>query len=75
MCDSFLVKIKLNEMSIKIASKGTWNEQKARLKKAFPVLTDKDLLFELGKKNEMLEKLQVKLGKTKDELQQIVEAQ
>lgn len=61
-------------MTIKVASQGNWNEQKARLKKEFPVLTDKDLFFEIGRKNEMLAKLQVKLGKTKEELQQIIEA-
>jgi uncharacterized protein YjbJ (UPF0337 family) len=61
-------------MTIKAASNGNWNEQKTRLKKEFPVLTDKDLFFEIGRKNEMLAKLQVKLGKTKEELQQIIEA-
>lgn len=43
-------------------------------KKEFPALTDKDLFFEIGRKNEMLAKLQVKLGKTKDELQRIIDA-
>jgi uncharacterized protein YjbJ (UPF0337 family) len=60
-------------MTIKLELKKSWNEQKAILKKTFPVLTDKDLFFELGKKNEMLAKLQVKLGKTKEELQQIID--
>jgi uncharacterized protein YjbJ (UPF0337 family) len=60
-------------MTNKVISTGNWNEQKSRLKKEFPALTDKDLFFELGKKNEMLEKLQVKLGKTKEEMQQIIE--
>lgn len=53
---------------------GNWSEQKSRLKKAFPALTDKDLFFEIGRKNEMLEKLEVKLGKTKEELQRIINA-
>lgn len=48
--------------------KGNWNEQKGKLKKKFAVLTDNDLLFEEGKKDEMLGRLQVKLGKTKEEL-------
>jgi len=30
--------------------KGNWNEQKAKLKKQFAVLTDNDLMFEEGKK-------------------------
>ena len=54
--------------------KGNWNEQKAKLKKKFAVLTDNDLQYENGKKDEMLTKLQVKLGKTKEELHKIIEA-
>ena len=52
--------------------KGNWNEQKARLKKKFAVLTDNDLMFEESKKDEMLAKLQIKLGKTKEELHKIL---
>ena len=54
--------------------KGNWLEQRAKLKQKFAVLTDDDLLFEQGKKEEMLGKVQVKLGKTKEELQKIIEA-
>jgi uncharacterized protein YjbJ (UPF0337 family) len=53
---------------------GTWNEQKGKLKQKFAMLTDNDLLFEEGKKEEMLGKLQVKLGKTKEELHAIIAA-
>jgi len=52
--------------------KGNWNEQKGKLKKAFAVLTDNDLMYEEGKKEEMLGKLQIKLGKTKEELHSII---
>jgi uncharacterized protein YjbJ (UPF0337 family) len=48
--------------------KENWNEQIGKLKAKFPTLTDADLKFEEGKKDEMLKKLQVKLGKTKEEL-------
>lgn len=51
--------------------KGTWEEQKGKLKQKFAELTDNDLMFEEGKKEEMMGKLQVKLGKTKEELQEI----
>ncbi len=54
--------------------KGNWNEQKGKLKKKFAVLTDNDLMFEEGKKEEMLGKLQIKLGKTKEELHKIIAA-
>ena len=48
-----------------IEIKGNWNEQKGKLKQRFAMLTDNDLLFLEGKKEEMLGRLQVKLGKTK----------
>jgi uncharacterized protein YjbJ (UPF0337 family) len=52
--------------------KGNWNEQKGKLKQKFAVLTDNDLMFEEGKKDEMFGKLQIKLGKTKEELHKII---
>lgn len=51
---------------------GNWNEQKSKLKQKFPVLTDRDLMYWNGKKEEMLEKIQVKLGKTRSELEVIL---
>jgi uncharacterized protein YjbJ (UPF0337 family) len=53
-------------------AKGNWNEQKGKLKQKFATLTDNDLMFEEGKKEEMLGKLQIKLGKTKEELHKII---
>jgi len=52
--------------------KGNWNKQKGMLKQKFAELTDDDLMFAEGKKDEMLGKLQIKLGKTKDELNKIL---
>lgn len=54
--------------------KGNWNEQKGKLKQQFAVLTDNDLMFEEGKKDEMLGKLQITLGKSREELQKIIAA-
>ena len=54
--------------------KGNWSEQKGKLKKQCAVLTDNDLMFEEGKKDEMLGKLQKTLGKTKEELHNIINA-
>ncbi|HET6768184.1 MAG TPA: general stress protein CsbD [Chitinophagaceae bacterium] len=51
-----------------------WNEQVSKLRAKFPSLTDADIKFEEGKKDEMLRKLQVKLGKTKEELDLIISA-
>ena len=55
-----------------IELKGNWNEQKGRLKQKFAILTDNDLMFADGKRREMLGKLEVKLGKTKEELEKIM---
>lgn len=52
--------------------KGNWDEQKAKLKQKFAALTDNDLLFAQGKKEEMIARLEIKLGKTKEELFKII---
>ena len=51
---------------------GNWNEQKGKLKQKFATLTDDDLLFAEGKKDEMMGRVQKKLGKTKEELHRII---
>lgn len=51
--------------------KGNWNELKGKLKQKFAELTDNDLMFQEGKKEEMLGKLQTKLCKTKEEIEKI----
>lgn len=52
--------------------KGNWGEKRDKLKAKFPTLTDSDLRFEKGKKDEMLAKVQEKLGKTKEELDTLI---
>lgn len=54
--------------------KGNWNETKGKLKQKFASLTDSDVLYEEGKHDEMLGRLQIKLGKTKEELRRIIDA-
>jgi uncharacterized protein YjbJ (UPF0337 family) len=51
---------------------GNWNTTKGKLKQKFALLTDSDLLLLDGKKDEMLGRLQIKLGKTKEELQKLI---
>jgi len=53
---------------------GNWNTTKGKLKQKFAMLTDNDLMFAEGKKDEMIGRLQIKLGKTKAEMQKIIEA-
>ena len=48
--------------------RGTWNEIKGKAKQQYADLTDNDLLYEEGKEDEMIGKLQKKLGKTREEV-------
>jgi uncharacterized protein YjbJ (UPF0337 family) len=52
--------------------KGNWDELKGKLKQQFASLTDDDLLFAEGKKDELVGRLQQKLGKTKDEIRKLI---
>ncbi len=52
--------------------KGNWNEMKGKLKQKFAILTDSDMLLVEGKQDEMLGRLQTKLGKTKEEIQKLI---
>lgn len=47
---------------------GNWNEVKGKLKQKYSDLTDDDLAFAEGKEDELLGRLQKKLGKAKEEL-------
>jgi uncharacterized protein YjbJ (UPF0337 family) len=52
--------------------KGNWNEIKGKLKQKYSMLTDNDLLLVDGKKDELIGRLQIKLGKTKEEIQKLI---
>ncbi|SDK65398.1 Uncharacterized conserved protein YjbJ, UPF0337 family [Catalinimonas alkaloidigena] len=58
----------MNNLSIK----GSWNETKGKLKQKYGQLTDDDLVFEEGKEDELLGRLQKKTGKTKDEIRKVI---
>jgi uncharacterized protein YjbJ (UPF0337 family) len=59
----------MNELKIK----GNWNELVGKLKQKFADLTDDDLLFVKGKEEELLGRLQKKIGKTKEEIKDMLE--
>jgi uncharacterized protein YjbJ (UPF0337 family) len=48
--------------------KGNWNELKGKVKQAHGDLTDDDLRYEEGKDDELLGRLQKKLGKSREDL-------
>ncbi len=47
-------------------------EEKGRLKQKFASLTNDDLLFEEGKREEMFGRHQFRIGQTEDELENII---
>jgi uncharacterized protein YjbJ (UPF0337 family) len=53
---------------MKLQMKGNWNEVKGKLKQKYGQLTDDDLMFAEGKEDELLGRLQKRLGRTKDEI-------
>jgi uncharacterized protein YjbJ (UPF0337 family) len=52
--------------------KGNWNELKGKLKQQYSSLTDDDLLFEEGKEDEFIGRLQRRLGKTDEEIRSML---
>ncbi|MBK7260081.1 MAG: CsbD family protein [Ignavibacteriae bacterium] len=56
----------------KLTIKGNWNEMAGKLKQQFAGLTDDDVLFLDGKEEELLGRLQKKLGKTKEEVRGLI---
>lgn len=48
--------------------KGTWNELKGKVKQKYAELTDDDLLYEEGKEDELVGRIQKKTGKARDEV-------
>ena len=52
----------------KFTIKGNWNEVKGKLKQKYGQLTDDDLIFTEGKEDELLGRLEKRLGTSKDRL-------
>lgn len=53
--------------------KGSWNIAKGKLKQKFAELTDDDLRYAEGKENELIGRIQKRTGKTKEEVERVVE--
>lgn len=53
--------------------KGNWNQVKGNLKQKWAKLTDDDLLYEEGKEDELIGKIQEKTGETKEEINDFLE--
>jgi uncharacterized protein YjbJ (UPF0337 family) len=55
-----------------IKLKGNWNEAAGKLKQKYANLTDDDLIFQQGKEEELIGRLQIKIGKSKEQLRKII---
>jgi len=64
----------VNDKATTTPVKENWTELKVKLKARFANLTDSDLKFEEGKKEEMFTRIQTKIGKSKEELFRIMQA-
>ncbi len=53
----------------KLTWKGRWNELKGKVKQQYADLTDNDLLYEEGKEDELIGRIQKASGKTRDEVE------
>jgi len=53
--------------------KGNWNEIKGKLKAKYAQLTEDDLIYEEGKEEELLGRIQKRIGKSKVELMNIID--
>jgi hypothetical protein len=56
------------------AKSADWAEQKTKLRAKFPNLMESDFHFKEGKMEEMIVRLQKKLGKSKSEFSEILKA-
>jgi uncharacterized protein YjbJ (UPF0337 family) len=57
----------------KLDIKGNWNEIKGKLKQKYAQLTDDDLTFAEGKEEELMGRLQQRIGKKKEEIREEIE--
>ena len=58
----------------KLEFKGEWHELKGRLRQKFAELTDNDLDYAEGQEEELLGHLQKKLGKSQQEINELINA-
>jgi uncharacterized protein YjbJ (UPF0337 family) len=56
----------------KLEIKGNWNAVKGKLKQQYAGLTDDDLAYQEGKEEELVGRLQKKLGKSRDEIVRMI---
>ena len=56
----------------KLAIKGDWNITKGKLKQKRSQLTDDDLQYSEGKSDELIGRIQKKLGETREAIEKVI---
>ena len=51
---------------------GQWSQLKGKLKQQYAMLTDDDLLFTEGKNDELMGRISARIGKTKDQVRELI---
>lgn len=57
----------------KLTLKGDWNVAKGKLKQKYAQLTDDDLIYEKGREDELLGRIQKRVGHTKEDVERAVD--
>jgi uncharacterized protein YjbJ (UPF0337 family) len=55
-----------------VTLKGDWNVAKGKLKQKYGQLTDNDLAYEKGREDELIGRIQKRVGQTREEIQRVV---
>lgn len=59
-------------MTNMIQLNANWDATKIKLKEKFGILTDQDLKFKEGKQDDMISKLELTLGRSKEEMYKLI---
>lgn len=60
--------------SWKLKLQGNWNEIKGKIKQKYGNLTEDDLAYEEGKDDELLGRIQKKIGQSKEDVKKWIES-
>lgn len=59
--------------ALKDKIKGNWNQIKGKLRQEYAILNDNDLAYEVGQEEELLGRIQVKTGQTKEDIKKFID--
>jgi uncharacterized protein YjbJ (UPF0337 family) len=74
MCSDIDLQILADPIMNKLQFKGEWHELKGKLRQSFADLTDDDVNYAEGQEEELLGHLQKKLGKSQQEISEMINA-